>query len=81
MPQSKKSSTSRLDAMARQQGFPNYAAMKAWNEKYRKPVQATAPKPKTRNFLETITDVVPILYSSRRASAAMQSTQKKKKKP
>ena len=74
MPQKKK--PSRLDAMAKQQGFPSYAAMQAWNEKYRKPTQTAASK-KPRNFLQTITDAIPIQFASRRVTAALKGAQRK----
>lgn len=77
MPQSKKK-PSRLDQMAKAQGFPSYAAMKAWNEKYRAPVtrQAT-PKPKARNFLQSLTDTIPIQFASRRVTSALKGAQPK----
>ena len=76
MPQKKK--PSRLDSMARAQGFPNYAAWKAWNEKYRAPVQGkTAPK----NFLQTlgnkIADTIPIRFAERHVTAALKGAQRK----
>jgi hypothetical protein len=85
MPQSKKPAPSRLDAMAKQSGFPSYAAMKAWNDKYRKPVQSTTPatKPpsKVRNFFQTIRDTIPIHFAEKRVTSALSGAQKKKKKP
>jgi len=49
---------SRLDAMAKEKGFPSYAAMKAWNEKYRQPVTTTRPA-KKKNFLQTLVGSIP----------------------
>ena len=74
MPQSNQA---RLDAMAKKQGFPNYAAMKAWNEKYRKPTTNTVPgasaKPK-RNFLQNMASFLsPIGASTGPAVDAMNS--------
>lgn len=57
MPQ-KKSSQARLDEMARAQGFPNYAAMRAWNEKYRSKKTGTGAPPQ-RNFLQSLAEKVP----------------------
>lgn len=57
MPQGK-SDQARLDAMARKQGFPNYAAWKAWNEKYRKPVTGTQA-PKKKNFIQSLFEKIP----------------------
>ena len=58
MPQSKKP-VSRLDAMAQQKGFPNYAAWKAWNEKYRSRKTKTGSAPK-KNFLQSLTEKIPL---------------------
>lgn len=76
MPQIKKK-VSRLDQMAKAQGFPSYAAMKAWNAKYRAPQTTTTPKPKARNFLQSLTDVIPIQFASRRVTAALKGAQRK----
>jgi hypothetical protein len=58
MPQKQKSGQARLDAMAKEQGFPSYAAWKAWNEKYRKQNRPDAV-PQKKNFLQSIVEKIP----------------------
>lgn len=52
---------SRLDAMAKQKGFPSYAAMKAWEEKYRSQRTTTTPSPtkKKKNFFQSMVESLP----------------------
>lgn len=50
-------SQSQLDAMAKERGFPSYAAWKAWNEKYRSTKRdGKAPK---KNFLQSLFEKIP----------------------
>lgn len=59
MPQAKTNpARSRLDAMAREKGFPDYATWKAWNDKYRK-TQTTTAEPKKQNFLQKLISKIP----------------------
>jgi hypothetical protein len=82
MPQNKKS-VSRLDAMAKEKGFPSYAAWKAWNEKYRKPVTTDKPAPK-KNFLQNLVSKIPghpaqlLGYTSDKMKSAMDNRKKKR---
>ena len=66
MPQN--NSQARLNAAAKEAGFPSYAAWKAWQAKYRGPAtnqaKSTAPaKPPARNFLQTLVNKVPSQFS------------------
>ena len=73
MPQS----NSRRDKMAREAGFPSYAAMKAWNDKYRKPqTNQTAAKPK-RNFLQSLRDLHPINWAEKRVTSVLKKANRK----
>lgn len=54
-------SQAQLDAIAREQGFPDYASWKAWNEKYRSTVRTgDTQKPAPKNFLQSLADRIPI---------------------
>lgn len=53
MPQGKGSSAN-LDALAREKGFPSYAAWKAWTDKYRKPITNVQKKQPVRNFFQNL---------------------------
>lgn len=57
MPQGKGYSQSQLDAMAKEKGFPSYAAWKAWNDKYRSKKTGEAPR-KKGNFLQRMFDKI-----------------------
>lgn len=75
MPQSKKP-VSRLDAMAQQKGFPNYAAWKAWNENYRNRKTKTGSAPK-KNFLQSLSEFHPMTWSANRVTETMKKERKK----
>lgn len=77
MPQAKKMPSSGLDAMAREKGFPNYAAWKAWNDKYRKPVTNVQKGTPVKNFFQTLTDTIPIQFASRRVVSTLKKANKK----
>jgi len=76
MPQSKKP-VSQLDTMAQQKGFPNYAAWKAWNEKYRSKKTRTEPAPKKKNFLQSLSDFHPMTWSANRVTETLKKERKK----
>lgn len=76
-PPQKKSQQSRLDEMARANGFPNYAAMRAWNEKYRNKQTRTGPAPKKRNFLQSLADMSPFNAMARRVSSTLDEANRK----
>jgi hypothetical protein len=75
----KGSSQASLDVMAKEKGFPSYAAMKAWNEKYRKPQTTQAPPPK-RNFLQNLIGSIPnpMNYAASTMQKAVRGRKKKK---
>jgi hypothetical protein len=66
-----------LDAWAKKKGFPNYAAMKAWNEKYRKPATRTVTPKKSNNFFKQLLDFHPLNYSANRITSAMKKAEKR----
>lgn len=51
-------SQARLDAIAREAGFPSYAAWQAWNQKYRQP-QRMEVAPEPTNWLQTLVNKIP----------------------
>lgn len=67
---------SRLDAMAKEKGFPNYAAMKAWNAKYRAPVTNSGQAPKKKNFLQSLREFHPIGWAQKRVSGTLDKKNK-----
>ncbi|NJS15018.1 MAG: hypothetical protein HC788_10900 [Sphingopyxis sp.] len=69
----------RLDAMAKKKGFPSYAAMKAWNEKYRAPVTNTAAPKKKGNFFQSLMSKVhPLNFSTDKVNRTLDKANKKK---
>jgi len=55
-------SQARLDALARERGFPDYATWKAWNEKnrqVRRPQGEAQAAPQERNFLQSLLARIP----------------------
>lgn len=68
----------RLDAMAKKKGFPSYAAMKAWNEKYRAPVTNSSAPAKKKNFLQSIKDLHPLNWAQKRVTSTLDRANKKR---
>lgn len=67
-----KKSQARLDALAREAGFKDFATFKAFNEKNRKPItnvvsSKTVQTPsKPKNFFESLLDKVPTQFTPTR---------------
>lgn len=74
-----KSKGSRLDAEARRQGYPSYAAMVAYQEKYQKPITRTVKSAPKRNFLQTLIGSIPnpMNYAADRMRRAVRGRKKK----
>jgi hypothetical protein len=83
MPESR---TARLDALAKKEGYPSYAAMVAYKEKYQKPITRVVPgagKPKERNFLQRMIGSIPnpMNYAAKTMrDATVRSRAKRKRK-
>ena len=52
-------SQAQLDAIARERGFPNYAAWSAWNQKYRQPIRAEVAPEQPTNWLQNLVNKIP----------------------
>lgn len=52
-------SQGQLDALARERGFPSYAAWSAWNQKYRQPIREEAPAAQPTNWLQNLVNKIP----------------------
>jgi len=82
MPESR---TARLDALAKKEGYPSYAAMVAYKEKYQKPITRVVPganaKPK-RNFLQTLVGSIPspMNYAASKMREATAKSRAKRKR-
>lgn len=72
----------RLDEMAKAEGFPNYAAMKAYKAKYQKTVRSVSPSgpKKKKNFLQSLmTSAFPATAGAKPALDAMNNATAKSK--
>jgi hypothetical protein len=66
----------RLDAMAKKKGFPNYAAMKAWNEKYRAPVTNSGTAPKKNFFQRVMSRIHPMNVAAEKVDRAVKKSRR-----
>lgn len=80
MPQTRSPARSRLDAMAKEQGYPSYAAMKAYQDKYQRnpTIVGGAKKKDDRNVLQKLVAAIP--FPTNYAADRMRKAVKKRKK-
>lgn len=72
MPQGKPVS-SRLDAEAKRQGYPSYAAMMAYKKKYQSAITNVVPgaNAKKKNVFQSILNAHPLNYTAQRVKKAL----------